>query len=36
MYQYMELGRFSSGYGLLEGLCECDIEPPGSISDGVS
>ena len=29
------MGRFGSGYGLLESICECGIEPPGSISHGV-
>ena len=27
---------FGSGQGLLESPCECGIEPPGSISHGVS
>ena len=36
MYQYEELGWFYSELGLLEGLCECGIEPPGSISNVVS
>jgi hypothetical protein len=34
-YQYEELGRFGPGYGLLEGVCECGIESPCSISYGV-
>ena len=32
----LEFDWFDSGYGLLESACECDIEPPGSISHGVS
>ena len=36
MYQYEELGWFSLGKVLLESPCECGIEPPGSISHGVS
>ena len=31
----MEFGLFGSGYGLLESLCECGIEPPVSTSHGV-
>ena len=31
-----EFGRFDWGSGLLEGPCECGIEPPVSISHYVS
>ena len=34
-WQYYELDWFSSGQGLLEVPCECDIEPLGFISHGV-
>ena len=34
--EYEEFGRFGSGYGLLENPCECGIESPSSISQGVS
>ena len=34
--QYEELGRFGSGYGLLESACECGIEPPDSINHRTS
>ena len=30
------IGLIRSGYELLESPCECGIEPPGSISHGVS
>ena len=35
-YQCGELGWFGSGKELLKSPCECDIEPPGSISHGVN
>jgi hypothetical protein len=35
-YQYEELCGFDSRYGLLESPRECGIEPPDSISHGVS
>ena len=35
-YQYEELGRFASGYGLMESPCKCAIDPPGSISHVVN
>ena len=35
-YQYEELSWFGSGWGLLEGLCECGIEPPGFRNHGLS
>ena len=34
--QYEEWGLFGSGYGLLGSPCKCGIEPPVSISHGVS
>ena len=34
--QFEELSWFDSRYGLLESHCECGIEPPGSISHGIS
>ena len=34
--QQEELDSFGSRNGLLEGLCECGIEPLGLISHGVS
>ena len=36
MYQHEELDSFGSGYGLLESPYECGIEPPDSISHGIS
>ena len=32
---YEKLDSFGSGYGLLEGPCECSVEFLGSISHGV-
>ena len=32
----MMMRWFGSGYGLLESPCKCGIEPPGSISHGVT
>ena len=36
MDQYEELGWFNSEWEFLESPCECSIEPPGSIGNGVS